>query len=516
MDDLEQRVVVFAPVGKDARLIRQVLGPAGLDCQLCAGLGDVVHALQRGAAALLVVEEAFHAEFLGELTGFLARQPAWSDLPVLVLSKQGLDSPGIHKIFEQVGNMTLLERPVRAATLVSAALSARRARRRQYDMREVDRRKDEFLAILGHELRNPLAPIGTAMAVLNSMPDSTAKMREITRIVERQVRHLTRLVDDLLDVARITNDKVALKCEWVSVETVLQHAVEICRPQLDAGRHRLDLRLPAGKVLLAGDQARLVQSLANILGNAAKFSPPESTIHLSAQADGADIVFAVRDHGAGLEPEARSRIFELFAQGPAGRAHALGGLGIGLSLADRFTRMHGGTVQVFSAGSGQGCEFVLRMPIVVAERRSRERLAQAAKPAAAEAPVRIMVVDDNVDGADMLQTMLEMDGYLVAKASDGQGAIALAQEMHPNAILMDIGLPDMQGYEAARRIRELPGADDIVYIAMTGWGHDEARRLATEAGMQHYLVKPVDLTVLRQYLSEITGPRPPSGPVPPA
>jgi signal transduction histidine kinase/ActR/RegA family two-component response regulator len=505
MNELEQRIVVFAPVGKDARLIRQVLGRARLDCHVCPDLPGVVPALRHGAAALFIIEEAFSPDFLRELTAFLAGQPTWSDLPVLVLSKQGLDSSGARNIFERIGNVTLLERPVRSATLVSAALSARRARGRQYEMREIDRRKDEFLAILGHELRNPLAPIRTAMDVLNNIPDSGDRIRGITAIVERQVRHLTRLVDDLLDVARITNDKVALQCERVSVAMVLEHAVEICRPQLEAGRHRLDVRQPAATVLLYGDRARLVQSLANVLGNAVKFSPPGAPIALRAEVEGGDIVFAVRDQGVGLEPEAQARIFDLFVQGQAGRGHAQGGLGIGLSLTQRFTRMHGGTVQVFSEGSGKGCEFVLRMPIVVPERRRQARGDQSAASQEASEAVRVLVVDDNDDGADMLQVMLEMDGYTVDKAGDGQAAIALAQRMRPHAILMDIGLPDMPGYEAARRIRAQPGGEDIIFIAMTGWGHDDARRRAADAGMQHYLVKPVDLNVLRTYLAGIRG-----------
>ena len=328
-------------------------------------------------------------------------------------------------------------------------------------------------------------------------------MRSISQVVERQVRHLTRLVDDLLDVARITNDKVALQCERVSLATVLQHAVEICRQQLDAGGHTLDLRQPAGSVLLFGDRARLVQSLANVLNNAAKFSPPRSTIHVYAGVEGEDIVFTVRDHGAGLEPEARSRIFDLFVQGRAGRSHAFGGLGIGLSLTQRFTHVHGGSVSVSSEGAGKGCEFVLRMPIVVAERRSKERLPAGQAREHAGDTLRILVVDDNGDGAEMLQVMLEMEGYAVAKAHDGQAAIAMAGRFRPHVVLMDIGLPDMHGHEAARLILEREGNEDIVFIAMTGWGHDEARRHASEAGMQHYLVKPVDLNVLRDYLSGI-------------
>ena len=498
----EQRIIVFAPVGKDARLIAQVLGQARVDCHVCPELAEVVAELQRGAAALFLIEEAFSGEFLRQLTAYLAAQPAWSDLPVLVLSKEGLDSPAIQRIFERVGNVTLLERPVRRATLVSAALSAGRARRRQYEMREVDRRKDEFLAILGHELRNPLAPIRTAMDVLNSLPERDPAVRKIAQVVERQVRHLTRLVDDLLDVARITNDKVVLQCERVSVATVLQHAVEICRQQLDAGGHVLEMRQPPGPVLLLGDRARLVQSLANVLSNAVKFSPAGAAIHLHADVEGEDIVFSVRDHGPGLEPEARARIFDLFVQGQAGRAHAHGGLGIGLSLAQRFTRMHGGSVKVSSEGSGKGCEFVLRMPIVVAERRRKERVDPGAAKDGAEQALRVLVVDDNNDGAEMLQVMLEMDGYAAARAGDGHGAVALAQRFRPHAVLMDIGLPDIPGYEAARLIRE-HSDEEIVFIAMTGWGDEEARRRAAEAGMQHYLVKPVDLDVLRRHLSEL-------------
>lgn len=502
MNELEQRIVLFAPVGKDARLVTQVLGRAHLACHVCATQVDIVPELERGAAALFVIEEAFNAPFLYQLTDFLAAQPAWSDLPVLVLSKEGLDSPGIRRVFEQVGNVTLLERPVRSATLLSAALSAGRARRRQYEMRDVDRRKDEFLAILGHELRNPLAPIRSAMDVLNRMPNSDAKVRNITQVVERQVRHLTRLVDDLLDVARITNDKVTLQLERVSVATVVQHAVEICRQQIDAGGHTLQVHQPADPVLLLGDHARLVQSLANVLGNAVKFSPPRAVIELHAVVEGNDIVFTVRDYGAGLDPETLAHIFELFVQGPEGRAHALGGLGIGLSLAQRFTRMHGGTLRACSEGLGKGSQFILRMPIVVAERRGHARLAQDAAGEGADKAIRVLVVDDNEDGAEMLQAMLEMDGYHVVKAHDGASAVALAERLRPHAVLMDIGLPDMPGHVAARRIRERGGAD-IVFIAMTGWGNDEARQRAAEAGMQYYLVKPVDLNVLRAYLADI-------------
>jgi CheY-like chemotaxis protein/nitrogen-specific signal transduction histidine kinase len=387
--------------------------------------------------------------------------------------------------------------------LVSAARSALRGRMRQYQMRETDRLKDEFLASLSHELRNPLAPIRTSMQVLSRMFPAEAKVGEVTRVVERQVAHLTRLVDDLLDVARITSGKVTLQRQAVPLSAIVAHVAEICAPMLQAGRHRLDIAQPDGEVLLDGDPARLVQSLANILANAVKFSPNPSTIFFRARIDGDKVIFSIKDAGVGLERESLSRIFDMFAQSDPARGQILGGLGIGLSLAKRFTEMHGGSIYATSEGLGFGCEFVLTLPIVMAPPAVEDAPAEAPAPASQADNMRILVVDDNQDGADMLEMMLSFDGYLVDKAYDGRQAIDAVRQSPPQAILLDIGLPDMDGYETARRIRQLPGGKQIVVIALSGWGHEDARRLATEAGMDHHFVKPVDLDVLRRYLAGI-------------
>jgi signal transduction histidine kinase/ActR/RegA family two-component response regulator len=501
---MEKRVLIYAPVGKDALLASKVFEGAGLDCFVCKNIPEIFHELAKGTAALFIVEEALASGALKPLARYVSDQPNWSDIPILVLTNHGVDSPGLQHVVEKLGNVTLLERPVRAATLVSAARSALRGRMRQYQMRETDQLKDEFLASLGHELRNPLAPIRTSMQVLNRMFPASSKVSDVTRVVERQVAHLTRLVDDLLDVARITSGKVTLQRERVLLSAVVAHAVEICGPLLETGQHKVDVSHPVEEVRLNGDPARLVQSLANVLANAIKFTPNPSTIIFKAHVDNENVIFSIKDSGIGLEDESLSRIFEMFAQSDPARGQILGGLGIGLSLTKRFTEMHGGTIYAASEGLGHGCEFVLTLPIVITSDPDVDaRSAGHAENQNNAANLRILVVDDNRDGADMLQMMLELEGYTVFKAYDGRQAIETVQQSRPRAVLMDIGLPDMDGYEAARRIRQLPVGKDIVMIALTGWGHEDARRLAAEAGMDHHLVKPVDPNVLRSYLARI-------------
>ncbi|MFC7516701.1 response regulator [Herbaspirillum sp. GCM10030257] len=465
---------------------------------------EILHELSQGAGALFIVEEALRAGLLTPLAQYVAEQPTWSDLPILILSNHGVESPGLHHVVERLGNVTLLERPVRGATLVSAARSALRGRMRQYQIREADRLKDEFLASLGHELRNPLAPIRTSMQVLNGMFPVATAVHAVTQVVERQVAHLTRLVDDLLDVARITSGKVTLQRERVALSAVVAHTVEICKPLLDAAKHRVDVSQPAGDVMLDGDPARLVQSLANVLANAIKFTQEPSTILFTVQVAGNNIIVKIKDSGIGLEGDALSRIFDMFTQSDPAHGQIFGGLGIGLGLAKRFTEMHGGSIHATSDGIGHGCEFVLTLPIVIpTERYDEQPSAEPESNQNGASKLRILVVDDNHDGANMLQMMLECDGHTVFTAYNGRQAIETAQHAKPHVVLMDIGLPDMDGYTAARNIRQQLGRDNLVIVALTGWGHDDVRQRAAEAGMQHHLVKPVDLTVLRNHLAQI-------------
>ncbi|MDB5796910.1 MAG: hybrid sensor histidine kinase/response regulator [Paucimonas sp.] len=502
---MERRILIHAPVGRDALLASKVLEGAGLECFVCMSVAETLRELDHGAGALFIVEEMLSAGALKPLAQYVADQPNWSDLPILVLTNHGVDSPNLHGVVEMLGNVTLLERPVRAASLISSARSALRGRIRQYQMRETDRLKDEFLASLGHELRNPLAPIRTAMQVLNRSFPASANIGNVTQVVERQVAHLTRLVDDLLDVARVTSGKITLQRKPVALAEVVAHAIEICAPLLEAGGHRINQAQPAQTVMLDADPARLVQSLSNVLANAIKFTPQPSTIDFTVELDGDDVIFRIKDKGIGLEADALPRIFDMFAQSDPVRGQVLGGLGIGLSLTRRFIEMHGGTVSASSPGIGQGCEFVFRLPIVMrsAARMALPVLAGATSPAAEEHFV-VLVVDDNRDGADMLQMMLELDGHTVLKAYDGREAVDMAQHARPDVVFMDIGLPDMDGYEATRRIRQQPGSEVTVIIALTGWGHDDVRRRAAASGMDHHLVKPVNLEVLRAELGRIS------------
>jgi signal transduction histidine kinase/ActR/RegA family two-component response regulator len=511
---LERRILVYAPVGKDAQMASQVLATAGIEPFICHDFPDLLAALQSGVGAVLTVEEALAAGALTPLAQYVACQPTWSDIPILLMTLHGADSVGLDDAVETLGNLTLLERPVRTAALISAARSALRARMRQYQVREADQRKDEFIASLGHELRNPLAPIRTSMLILKRMYPAASGVTQIREVVERQVNHLTRLVDDLLDVARITNGKVVLQRERTALSMVIGHAVEICASLLENTQRKIDVSQPTQPVLLNADPVRLVQSLANILANAIKYTIQPGTIGFNAHVDGENVIFRIRDSGIGLEKASLSRIFEMFAQSHQVPGRVPGGLGIGLSLAKQFTEMHGGTITAKSDGPGQGSEFVLTLPIVVsADGAANGRYDQTIKTEADTfGNRRVLVVDDNRDGADMLQRLFEADGFTVATAYDGQEAVETVKRSAPDIVVMDIGMPGMDGYEAVRHIRAQPGGKNILMIALTGWGQESTRRLAAEAGFDHHMVKPVDFDVLKSFLE--CAPKPDASPHP--
>jgi signal transduction histidine kinase len=418
------------------------------------------------------------------------------------LTRSGADSLDVQRAVEHLGNVTLLERPVRTIALISAARSAIRARERQYQVRDADQRKDEFLATLAHELRNPLAPIRTSMGILKHLHPDSSQVTRLREVVDRQVTHLTRLVDDLLDVARITRGKVVLQKGRITLQSIINHAVEISSSTMEGKRQRLDVEVPEVNYLLEADQARLVQSVANLLVNAAKFTPNGGYIALRARVEGQTAVFSVRDNGIGLEPSSLARIFELFAQTPV-PGEAPTGLGIGLSLAKQFSEMHGGTLHAVSDGLGCGSEFVLTLPIVLQD-TSPAAQADADAPRKPEASHlrKILVVDDNVDAADTLQSLLALDGFEVTAAYDGLAAVAQIRTVKPDAVVMDIGMPGMDGYDAARLIRQQPGGSDIVLIALTGWGQPTDRQRASLAGFDHHLVKPVDYDLLMTCLQD--------------
>lgn len=370
-------------------------------------------------------------------------------------------------------------------------------------LREADRRKDEFLATLAHELRNPLAPIRNAVQLLNLSPAADSLIEMARDTIGRQIEQLVRLVDDLLDVSRITSDKLQLRKAPTALADIMRIALETSQPLIDASDHELAVELPSETLTIDGDQARLAQVFSNLLNNAAKYSPPGSHIRLVAQRHGSEIEVRVRDDGLGIAPDVLPHVFNMFTQAERSLGRSQGGMGIGLTLVKRLVEMHGGTVEAHSAGQGQGSEFRVRLPLLIVPARPRIPLDQppAAAPAAPATRRKILVVDDNQDAAATLAMLLRSLGNEVQTAHDGLEAVAAAERFQPEVALLDIGLPKLNGHDAARRIRQLPGGGEITLVALTGWGQDEDRRLSQEAGFDQHLVKPIDLATIRKLLA---------------
>ena len=492
---MEQRILIHAPTGQDAALTARILAMAQIESHICRTLAELAAQLEQGAGAVLTVEEALAPGAFMLLHDHVAHQPHWSDLPILLLTHRGADSLAVRQAVAGLGNLSLLERPVRTLTLITSLHAILRARNKQYQVRETSRRKDEFLASLGHELRNPLAPIRTSVALLAHLyPESTPVLR-IRDVIERQVSHLTRLVDDLLDVARITSGKIKLQRRQASFATVINHALELCAQTAAARQIRIDCTLPPEDITLHADDARVVQIYANILSNAIKFTSGPGYIALRGWREGQTLCVSIRDSGIGLDAEAIPRIFNMFEQSKTVSGQMSSGLGIGLSLARRFAEMHGGTVNAYSAGAGQGSEFVIRLPVIVDPPAVNGAAATAEQPhpAAGAARPRVLVVDDNRDAADSMSTLLELEGFETAVAYDGYAAVAAASATAPDVVVLDLGMPGMDGYETARLIRGCAGAEHALMIALTGWGQSDARQRTSAAGFDHHLIKPAEV-----------------------
>ncbi|MRW89255.1 response regulator [Duganella sp. FT80W] len=489
---MESRILIYAPTGQDAPLTARVLSLAAIDSHVCSSLDELAQEIERGVGAVLTVEEALARGAYQLLQASVAAQPDWSDLPIVLLTHKGADSSAVRQAVAGLGNLSLMERPVRTLALITALHSTLRARNKQYQVREAARRKDEFLASLGHELRNPLAPIRTSVSLLTRLHPDSVPLARIRDMVERQVRLLTRLVDDLLDVARITSGKITLQRQLASLGAVMSHVSELCQHAADAKHIHIAWQLPSSEIMLDADYARVVQIYANILSNAVKFTPQGGHVLVSAAADQGQLLVTICDDGIGLHADTIPRIFRMFEQSATVSGQFSSGLGIGLSLSRQFAEMHGGTVEAYSEGPGKGSEFVIRLPVLDhAGKRQPVPLAQDAD--ADGHKMQVLVVDDNQDAADSLTALLELDGFDVRTVYDGAAAIAAVDTRAPDMIVMDLGMPGMDGYETARAIRQKPGAERILMLALTGWGQGDARRRTMEAGFDHHLVKPVEL-----------------------
>jgi len=362
--------------------------------------------------------------------------------------------------------------------------------------------RDHFLAVLSHELRNPLAALSSEVQLLK-----LSATNPVTVTMERQLKHLVRLVDDLLDVSRISTGKLEIRKERVDLQTILREAVEASRPLIDRGSHKLTFTPPVDPIFLDADRTRLVQVFSNLLNNAAKYSDPDGHIQLSVTRDGNEVVVSVRDAGIGIPHDRLSHIFQVFVQVDTSWQRAQGGLGIGLSLVKEFVELHGGRVEVRSEGRGNGSEFIVRLPMLTPDRISavsstREPLSLDIEQS--NAPKRrIIVVDDNIDAADSLAMILRFMGHEVRTAHDGEAGVALAVEFRPELVLMDIGMPRLNGYEAARRIRAEPWDPQPLLVALTGWGAEDDRQRTRDAGFDRHLVKPVSMDSLTRMIAEM-------------
>jgi signal transduction histidine kinase/CheY-like chemotaxis protein len=499
--DNDYRVLVRGATARDDEMTVRELRRAGIDALACTSTDELRREVFEGCGAVVIAEETLAYSATTHLLRAIAAQENWSDLWLLLLARKGADSPAIAQAMAMGANLSVLERPMRVAALISAVRTALRARRRQYELRDLldslslaDQRKTEFLATLAHELRNPLAPLSNCVGLLKrGVPDQ----QPVLRVMDRQLHHLVRLVDDLLELSRITRGKVELRMEDLDLRRVVEAAVETSRPLVERGRHRLETVLRDGPLCVRGDPVRLAQVLSNLLNNAARYTDDGGNILLEAHAEGGEAVLTVSDNGSGLSEEALAGVFDMFTQADASDTRAQHGLGIGLALVRNLVEMHGGVVNARSEGPGRGSHFEVRLPLIPAA-----RLAPSQAAPATSAPIgrRILVVDDNHDAADTLAYLLQQAGADVQIAYNGPDALNDVELFGPEIVVMDLGMPGMSGLDVARQLRKR-NREKPTLIALTGWGQSADRELTRIAGFNHHLTKPVDFAELHALLA---------------
>jgi signal transduction histidine kinase len=488
----------------DVRLIEEMLKESRgarfrLECaeHLTAGLGRLA---QGGVEAVLLDLSLPESQGLDTFRRVRSHSPG---VPLVVLT--GTDDEELGNKAVQAGAQDylikgqvdgpLLRRALRYA--IERGRIEEELRRRAEQLADMDRRKDEFLATLAHELRNPLAPIRNSLHILQLSQHQSPAAEQVHEMMKRQVNHMVRLVDDLLEVSRITRGKIELRKERVELAAVLRNAVETSRPLVEAARHQLAISIAPEQLTLEVDPVRLAQVIANLLNNAAKYTAEGGQIWLTALRDGDEAVVSVRDNGLGIPPDMLPRVFDMFAQVDHTLKRSQGGLGIGLTLARTLVEMHGGRIEAHSGGPGQGSEFTVRLPLTSADPSGQGRLPGDGQQPAGLSPPRVLVVDDNRDSADSLGMLLKFLGADAQVVYDGPSALQALRTYQPSIVFLDIGMPGMDGYEVAPRLRQELGSHRVTLIALTGWGQEEDRRRSKAAGFDHHLVKPVNADALQ-------------------
>lgn len=490
---MDGRVLVSAPA-RDGRLTCGFLTEAGFSCVNTESWEAFRAEFEQGVGAVVIAGEYLTESVLSNLQALIDAQAAWSDLPIIIVV--GTEPVIDEERLARLGNVSLLQRPVSVDTLRSTVRAALRGRRRQYQIRDLlqqrddaDKRKDEFLAMLAHELRNPLAPLRTGLQLLKLDPPPELVART-KATMERQITNLTRLIDDLLDVSRITRGKIVLRKNSVDVRQSISEGVSAAQPLATSKSLELHVEVPGEPVILAADPVRLEQIIGNLIGNAIKFTPAGGSIRVSLDVDGEWAVMRVRDTGAGIPPDQIDRVFDLFGQATVSIDRGLGGLGIGLTVVRLIAELHGGTANIFSEGEGLGTEAVVRLPM----QRQAVTVGAAVDPRVAPrgSAKRVLLVEDNADVIDMLAAYLQRLGHDIIQAREGRAGLEAALRWWPEVIVCDIGLPELDGYEIARRVRRTPGLSACRLIAVSGYGDTIDRERARKAGFDHYLTKPAD------------------------
>lgn len=473
-------------------------------------LANMIKGRKKTARVPIIFLTAYYNEDQHILTGYDTGAVDYLHKPVnahILRSKVAVFAELFHKSRAlEVANRNLLDevaerRRAEERLLELNATLEERVTNRTEALQEADRRKDEFLATLAHELRNPLAPVRNAIQLLQLQGPATPELQWAKDVIERQMQTMTRLIDDLMDMSRISQGKIELKREFVELSKVLQVAVESSRPLIEECNHLLTVKLPSDPVVVSGDFTRLSQVFLNLLNNAAKYMEPGGRIEITAEQQAGDVIVVVRDNGIGIPAANLPSIFEMFSQVESALSRSRGGLGIGLYLARRLVTKHGGELSARSEGPGEGSEFIVRLPI--AEHHETPANQEINDMNVPSSNFRILVVDDNQDAAMTAKLLLQVMGNTVRMAHDGDEAIAAAEEFRPDVVLCDIGLPQKNGYEVARAIREQPWGKRMILIAVTGWGQEDDKLKSQEAGFDRHMVKPVEPLSLMKVIAEL-------------
>ena len=510
----DERVLVLPVTRRDGEVTCSLLEQAGVKCIVCPDLENMAAEIPLGVGALMLTEAVLARPQMQTLLAVLRSQPAWSDVPVVALIRDHQAPVAGLRVLELLGNVTVLDRPVSTRSMISAIQSALRDRRKQYRIRDqlmeqaraeqalvkADQRKDEFLATLAHELRNPLAPIRAGLHLLSKTQGDPLKAQRLHEIMDRQMGQMVKLIDELLEVSRISTGKLVLLKERVDMREVVSMALEGSQPFIDAAQHRLEVRLLDEPAWVYGDPSRLAQVVSNLVNNASKYTPNGGRIDVVLAKEGDEVVVSVEDSGVGIPANMLAHVFDMFAQVNRTLDRAQGGLGIGLALVRRLMELHGGSVQAESPGQDRGSRFTIRMPMLSADARDEAATPPEAPELSIRKNVRVLIVDDNADAAETLAMLLEAHGHQTRREFSAPAGLRAADEFHPEAVFCDIEMAGMNGYEVATRLRRDPQHAAAVLVAVTGRGTEEDRRRSLGAGFDLHLTKPVSYEAVEQAL----------------